>query len=187
MFAGRQLTQAPHRSLYRRIPLHAHRSSHETDLLIFAPGPKDCLPHAANMEAASDRSNDDCVLAAHMTRSGGFFHRRAFILGHCDDMCPHHSCNMFLEAFAPLPFRQRCFFKRCPVYPTLNFGHFGSTPLFQLLEAFFRRRGTQNLDFSPHPKFSPFLTNTQHLKPQNSKTWNLKTETKNSKTQTQNT
>ena len=37
--------------------------------------------HAANIEEASDRSNHDCVLAASLTRSGGFFHRMDFLLG----------------------------------------------------------------------------------------------------------
>ena len=70
------------RSRCRRIPLHAIRSTHGTDLLICAPGLKGHFTHAVNVEVASDRSNHDCVsAAARLTRSGGFFYRMDFLLG----------------------------------------------------------------------------------------------------------
>ena len=48
-------------------------------------------------------------------------------------------------------------FKDVRFYPTRFFVNFGPTPLFQLLEALFCRRGARNLEFLPHPKCWPFL------------------------------
>ena len=65
MFTGKQLTSA------------TESISMSTD----APGLKGHFTHAANIEIASDRSNHDRVLAARLTRSGGFFHRIDLLLG----------------------------------------------------------------------------------------------------------
>ena len=69
------------RSRCQRIPFTHIRSTHGADFLICAPRLKGHFTHAANIEVASGRSNHDCVLAASLTRSGGFFHCMDLLLG----------------------------------------------------------------------------------------------------------
>ena len=70
------------RSRCRRIPLHAIRSTHGTDLLICAPGAQGSLHSRCQHRSSFRPSNHDCVsAAARLTRSGGFFYRMDFLLG----------------------------------------------------------------------------------------------------------